>query len=288
VSGAVDQAAALRLQLAAIGGAEPATSFFEIRARRAGRAGMTQDFIPVRDLDRAARSIANRGQLADTYVGAAPRVERKGGIAAIERSWLLWADCDGPESLYRLASFRPLPSLAVRTGSEGHAHAYWPLRSPVPPAWAKRGNLRLALRLGADRNATDAARILRPPRTFNFKHSPPRPVQCTRLELGTFDIGEVVGDLRDDPCYVRSPRRAPAARTARPDSVLEGLARTVRAAPIGNRNASLYWSACRIAESDLDLDPARGVLRDAALAAGLSEQETDRTLASALETRAAA
>lgn len=210
----IPQDVALRAYLAMIGGAEPADCYFEVRSKRTTGAGMRQDFIPLRELDRAARSLVNCGRVSDTYVGAAPRTQRKGGIEAIERNWCLFADCDSPESLARLANFRPLPSLVIRSGSDGHAHAYWPLRSPVPPAWAKRANRRLALKLGADRNATDAARILRPPLTLNHKHSPSRPVRCTRLELGAFTLAQVVGGLPDDAVYLPAAGfPVPAART---------------------------------------------------------------------------
>jgi hypothetical protein len=288
----IPQDVALRLQLAAIAGNEPATSYFEIRSKRASGPGMQQDFIPIQELDRAARSAINRGQMTDTYVGAAPRTQRKGSTDAIERVWCLWADGDGPSALDRLRDMRPMPSIVIRTGSENHAHAYWPLRGPTPPDWAQRANRRLALALGADEKATDPARILRASGTLSHKSSPPRPVVCTRLELDAFTLDQVVGHLPDDPRYLTPSRciREPIATD--PSSLVDGLARTVREAQVGNRNAVLFWAACRIRErtelGQLDDDQAREALRDSALAAGLGEQETDRTLDSALDTRVAA
>lgn len=286
--GQIPQHRALRLQLAAIAGTEPATSLFELRFRLAS-GGMGQDFIPIRELERAARSIVNRGQLTDVYIGAAPRVRRDGTAAAIERVWCAWADLDGRAAIERLRDFRPLPSIVIRTGSEDHAHVFWPLGSAVRPRFAQRANRRLALALGADAKATDPARILRPAGTFNQKHTPPRRVVCTRLELDTFTLDEVVGRLPDDRRYVPPPRPAGQPATGDPSNVIEGLARIVREAQIGNRNAALFWAACRVREQvdDRKLDDAEGrqALKDAALAAGLAEHETDRTLASALDTR---
>jgi len=283
----IPQAEALRLYLTMIAGNEPPGSYFEIRAKRT--TGWSQDWIPLREIDRAGASLVNRGQMSDTYLGVAPRTQRGGGLAAIDRVWCLWADCDSIESVKQLAAFRPLPSIVIRSGSEGHAHAYWPLRDPIAPAWAKRANQRIALKLGADRNATDAARIMRPPGTINHKHDQQRPVVCTRLELDVFTVNQIVGGLPDDPSYVARPRRRLAtAPAATPTTVVDGLARTVREAAEGNRNASLFWAGCRLAERDLDDDAAREVLRAAALAAGLLEHEVDRTLASALDQRAAA
>jgi hypothetical protein len=284
----IPQREALSLFLVMVAGFEPTSSYFEIRAKRVGGGGMAQDFISLAELERALTSVANRGYLSDTYLGVAPRTQRTGGLAAIERVWCLWVDCDSPDSLERLAAFRPLPSIVIRSGTAGHAHAYWPLSSAVPPKWAKRANQRLALALGADRNATDAARIMRPPLTLNYKHALPRHVVCTRLELASFTIDQVVGQLPDDQAYLAPAPRQPRAGTATPSAVLDGLARTVREATLGNRNAALYWAACRIDDHDLDASDAREELRDAALAAGLPETEVDRTLASALESREAA
>lgn len=285
---AIPQAEALRLYLAMIAGREPSTSCVEIRAKRA-TGGMSQTFVSVRELDRATRVIANRGKLNDTYVGVAPRTTRAGGLEAIEHVWALWVDCDSAESVRQLAAFRPLPSVVIRSGTAGHAHAYWPLREPIPPKSAKRANLRLALQLGADRNACDGARIMRPPGTLNFKADEPRPVVCTRLELGVFDLAGVVGALPDDRAYLPSPRLRDAnTAPASSSRIVDGLVRTVREATPGNRNASTYWAACRLLEHQLDTAEAREALRDAAIAAGLPEDEVDRTIASALDRRTAA
>jgi hypothetical protein len=289
---AIAQDWALRLQLAAIAGNEPATSHFEIRSKRATGRGMNQDWIPVRELDRTARSAINRGQMTDTYIGAAPRAQRKGGASAIERVWCLWADCDGPESLRRLAAFAPLPSIVIRSGGDDRCHAYWPLRKPTSGEWAQRANRRLALALGGDSASTDPARVLRPAGTFNHKHDPARPVVCTRLELDVFTCDQIVAHLSDDRDYVPPPRPPRDLRKVDFSKLLDGLARKVHEAAVGNRNAALFWAGCRVREhADLDrLDEteARQVLRDAALTAGLGEYETDRTLDSALDTRAAA
>lgn len=288
----IPQLEALRLQLAAFAGNEPASRYFEVRAKKISGKGMMQDWIPILELDRAARSVLNRGQLTDCYIGVAPRTQRNGTVDAIERVWCLHVDCDGRESVARLAAFRPLPSIVIRSGSADSAHAYWPLRAPVPPEWAKRANRRLALAIGADMNATDAARIMRPAGTFNFKHGEPRPVVCTRLELDVFTFAQVIGHLPDDRDYVPPPRARSRTRPSDPSKLLDGLIRTVGAAAVGNRNAALFWAACRLRERDAcEIDDAEGrdALRDAALASGLSEPETERTLDSALSaTRAAA
>ena len=147
----------------------------------------------------------------NVYIGAAPRVREDGTAQAVERVWTLWADLDGREALRRLAAFRPLPSLVIRTGSPDHAHAYWPLREPVSPDAAQRANRRLALALGGDMAATDPARILRPAGSLNHKHDPPGLVRCTRLELDVFTVEQVAGPLADSPHYAPRPAATPHA-----------------------------------------------------------------------------
>jgi hypothetical protein len=70
----------------------------------------------------------------DVYFGVAPRRRRAGGSDAIERAWALWVDCDSPAASAALTAFRPAPSIAVRSGSESHRHAYWLSIRRSPPA----------------------------------------------------------------------------------------------------------------------------------------------------------
>lgn len=58
------------------------------------------------------------------------------------------------------------------------------------------------------------------------------------------------------------------------------LAWTVRNAAPGERNAILHWAACRAVEENA-IDDVFAVLAEAAVAAGLSEKETWRTIESA-------
>lgn len=287
----IPQDAALRFQLAMIAGNEPPTSLFEIRSKRL-LGGMTQVFVPVRELDRAASAIRNRAQMTDVYVGAAPRVRESGTAADVERAWCLWVDCDSPESIERLRAFRPLPNIAIRSGTG--LHGWWQLCRSVSSAHAVRANRRIALAVGADRAATDAARIMRPAGSLNHKHDPARPVECVRLELDTFSVVDVVGGLADDQAY--APRPAPARHrlaSGRPEA-LAGLARVVRESPVGERNHRLNWAAFRAGEhctaGNMSVAEAESELLAAAVDVGLSEREALRTIASGLaaSTRAAA
>ena len=274
---AIPQDVALRLQLAMIAGREPATSYFELRAKRTTGAGMHQDFIPIRELERAARAITNRGQLTDTYIGAAPRAKRKGTADAIERVWCLWADCDTEVSIDRLRHFHSGPNLIVRSGREHGTHAWWQLSAPIPARHAQRCLRRLRQALASD-DVCDPPRLMRPIGTFNHKYGKPLPVQCVHVDLGAHTLGDVVGQLPDDPRYLErpKPKRTVAATAGRK---LDGLVRTILEAPNGNRNNALHWAACRAAEHDLDIEP----IREAALAIGLEPADIESTIRSGLK-----
>jgi RepB DNA-primase from phage plasmid len=288
---AIPQDQALRFQLAAIVGSEPAESYVELRPLLPdGRPSHARAFVPVVQVETITARVRELARTVNLFIGAAPRVRKNGTARAVERVWTLWADLDGQGALDRLGAFQPLPSIVIRTGSAASAHAYWPLREPIPAAWARRANRRLALALGADLASTDAARVLRACGSLNHKHQPPARVFCSRLEPETFSMGEVVGGLRDAPEYLHRPRERQRVVADLPVA-LDGLARTVAAARPGNRNNALHWAACRAREwidAGGDRATVREALRDAALTAGLTEQEVEATLRSVLDARAAA
>ena len=283
----IPQRDALRLQLAMIAGNDPPTRRLELRWRNA-RGKMARQFFGTRELDRATSAIQNVSQIGDTFIGAAPRVRDGGTARDVEHAWTLWADLDDAEALARASEFTPAPSIIITTGSGG-GHGWWQLNRPLPGPWAQRANRRLARALGGDLAATDPARVLRPAGTRNYKHEPPRPVVCVRLELDAYTADQVVGRLPDDRSYRPVPSVVLPGRPS--GRSLDALARVVREAAEGERNRLLYWSSCRAGEhvraGRMDAETATATLRDAALAAGLSELETDRTIRSGLEAVAA-
>ncbi len=82
------------------------------------------------------------------------------------------------------------------------------------------------------------------------------------------------------------PRPAPLHQATPPRSAsasLDGLIRTVRDAPRGQRNALLFWVAKRVVESGSSADPApAALLMSAAIEAGLTATEAVRTIKSAM------
>jgi hypothetical protein len=114
----------------------------------------------------------------------------------VHEIWTLWAECDGTAAAAAAIRFRPSPAIIVASGSGPNLHAYWPLERPLSPRRAEEANYRLAHALGADLVCYDAARILRPPATWNHKHAPPNPVRLCHIRPGlTYELGDVVDQL---------------------------------------------------------------------------------------------
>jgi hypothetical protein len=138
-------------------------------------------------------AIARRSASTDVYIGCAPRTRRSGTKNDIDLVWVLWAECDGEAAARAALAYRPAPPIVVASGSGPNLHAYWPLRKPLSPRDAEVANLRLANALGADRVCYDAARILRPPGSWNHKRRPPSPVRAIRVDAGaTFKFADVL------------------------------------------------------------------------------------------------
>ncbi len=193
--------------LAALVGRDP-DGLLELRARRPG--GMTQRFYSARELRRAADEVLALAARTDVYVGCLPRRRRAGGRDALRSGWVLWVDCDDQGAVDALTAFQPRPSMIVCSGSEDHAHAYWPLRRPAEPDAIAAANRRIAHALGADVKSAEPARILRPPDTLNFKHDPARAVTLEHLDLTRrYELGDVVDGLADSPAVGAVPARTP-------------------------------------------------------------------------------
>lgn len=277
----------LRRYLRVIMGDEPPAGLLEVRPLMIGGGGSDgRDWFPVTDDGLAAAEVAIRRMAPrrQVYVGVAPRNAREGHIGAVERVWCLWVDIDSESDVKDyLWPFRPHPSVVIRSGSGG-AHAYWPLDRPLSGPLAQRANRRLAQALHADPQATDPARILRPPDTFNHKRTPPTAVVCTRLVTDRFTAAQVVGDLPDTSHYTR-PAPAPRRDGGLPPTALEGLARTVATAAQGGRNHALFWALCRGFEHVELGNVAESVMLDAlssaGVEAGLSGGEISASIGSA-------
>jgi Bifunctional DNA primase/polymerase, N-terminal len=79
------------------------------------------------------------------------------------------------------------------------------------------------------------------------------------------------------------PQQTSIVAATNPDRALDGLLSTMAAAKEGNRNATLFWAACRCVEKGF----ATTALRAAAIQSGLDARSVDKTIASARNRRAA-
>jgi hypothetical protein len=163
---------AIGAYVALLAGEAQPHELLELRFRfRTG--GMARRFYPARNPGGLVEAIHRLGSRCDVYVGCAPRTHRSGGRDAIDRAWVLWAECDLPAAHAAVEAFTPAPTLVIASGSPHGRHAYWALTSPADAVLLEDANRRLAHALGADPVCVDAARILRPPGTHNFKRDQP-------------------------------------------------------------------------------------------------------------------
>jgi CHC2 zinc finger/RepB DNA-primase from phage plasmid len=188
----------LFLYLRLLAGEPNAGQFFEIRWRTAA-GGMRRRFVPVLRVHEAAVLIKRLASQTDVYVGVALREGRThGGKSAIAGSHLLYIECDHSDTDGGLAAFEYPPTVEIASGTPGHLHLYWLLRSRARGTQVEAANRRLALALGGDPASVDIARILRPPATFNFKHDPPRPVNVTAYRADArYSLPELIAGLPD-------------------------------------------------------------------------------------------
>jgi CHC2 zinc finger/RepB DNA-primase from phage plasmid len=206
---AVD-AQALDRYLRMLAGPAPGARLLEIRFALRYR-DMGRLFIAAHSAPGASRLIRRLAPRTDVYVGVCLRARRAGGRDAIDRSHLAFVEIDTPDAVDRLRAFQHPPSMIVSSGTAGHAHAYYTLSAPVTVLELERANRRLAHALGGDLASVDAARILRPPSSWNYKHSPPAPVELIELDqTRRYDLDQLVDELDDPP-----GRPSVSARTSR-------------------------------------------------------------------------
>jgi len=192
-------AQALDSYLRVLAGPAPGAQLLEIRFALRYR-DMGRLFIAAHSAPGASRLIRRLAARTDVYIGVCLRTRRAGGRNAIDRSHLAFVEIDTPDALDRLRNFRHPPSAIVLSGSAGHAHAYYTLSAPVTVPELERANRRLAHALGGDLASVDAARILRPPSSWNHKHSPPAAVQLIELDPARrYDLDELIDGLGDPP-----------------------------------------------------------------------------------------
>lgn len=211
--------AATRQFLATLYRSAPAGSLVEVRFSVASEMG--RRFHRVATIERVVDAVAGLASWTDAYVGIVPR-RRRGGRRddLVERASVLWVDCDSRESVAALMAFRPRPAIVIASGSGHNRHAYWALRDAVALDVVEQLNRRLALELGADARSSDAARILRPAGSANWKSGRPAAVRLIALNgERSIDAAELDRRLPAQATQRADPRRPPR-QTAGEDRLL--------------------------------------------------------------------
>ena len=166
-------------------------------------------------------------------------------------------------------------SVPVVAGEPSAAAAYPHLRDAIGrlasllPAPRRRGNSQGKICRGIDTRGDGGYVVAWFAAGFGcFDQMPPRPWPSWLLE-----------DLTRQPI----PRPASAARTSNSNRQIAGITRRLSAAREGERNAVLYWAACRCASRGMLQSQVESLLGPIASSIGLHEREAQRTIASAQE-----
>lgn len=160
--------------------------------------GMRKQGIAATQLGRAVATIGGHARRSDTYIGVLLRDGRAGGKEHVSLSHLVWTEIDAPDSAERLNQAPQLPTMVVTSGTPGHLHVYWALDTSIGVDELESANRRLTHLLDGDPVCTDAARILRPAGTLNYKHQPPQPVQLIAYRPDhVYPLAALVDGLHD-------------------------------------------------------------------------------------------
>ena len=153
----------------------------------------------------------------------------------------------------------------------GGLHIYYPAApGGEQPSWQ-------AGKAGIDFRG-DRGYIIVPPsrRRIDGQHVLYRPTSFAPTDSRALEAGRLREFL--DPKPPSRPRRT--GPTAAREAMAGRLAAWVARRPEGERNAGLFWAACKFAENGLPRDDAFDVLQAAAAHAGLGEREITTTVRS--------
>ena len=247
-----------------LAGANRIGRLIEIRSPTADGA-MRQTFTPATRPDVAARTITRLATRTDVYVGVLLRHHRAGGRDACERSHLAFIEIDRPDGLQRLEQYRCPPSVVIASGSPGHVHAYFQLQEAANLDELEQANRRLAIRLGGDLAATDAARVLRPPTSKNHKHTPATRVQLLVLQPARrYQLEELTAGLADPSPPRQSTSPYSRAATSEPDRQLLAIPAATYVPALTGRQPNRAGKVCcpfhdlSVGRADgADVSPAR-------------------------------
>jgi hypothetical protein len=251
----------------------------------------------MRDLRVAAVAYARRGWPVLPLHGEVPRTAHGLKDASIdpetvERWWKLWPDANVGLRTGVVFDVLDIDNIDALELLDGHRPAGGTLPFDGPVVITAKGEHfyvaatgcrnRTGIVVGADWRGRDGY-VVAPPSRHPSGHMY-RWAAHPETQLPTVEpwfCALVAGDVPATLPSRRAVRRATAADVA-------GLVRFVRKSTPGTRNARLNWAAWRLARDASagrvrDLEGACRGLSTAALAAGLSQSETRRTIRSALQ-----
>lgn len=206
------------------------------------------------------------------YFGVHPIIKRKTGRGTKENVQLincLYAEFDAKDfendkdkALNHITALEIYPSALIDSG--GGYHAYWFLTEPVhldddnreeidalQKAWVKT--------VGGDPNASDLARVLRVPGTYNAKYDPKRLVKVEWLEPQiTYTLHELENLTKPD---IKPEKPAPKpSSTFSAGNWSESLefwtTKALEQARPGNRDNTGFWLATQLRDAGLTIDQA--------------------------------
>jgi len=288
----------------------PGQAFLELRFKREGE-GIKRRFYP--GIEPLLKDMARVSPDFNFWIGVAPRTNNKSGkkkdCAALTANF---GDIDcgteghegitkyqtKAEALAVISAFPLRPTILVDSG--GGFQPYWLFESPVTLnngnlAHLERINRGLALALGGDVAATDAARILRLPGTFNMKlKGNPRPVKIVWCESEHVYSLEELAKYEEKPQAQAQERRqghqgeAGGYEAYAQKALTDELTKLARASHQGEgRNIQLNKSAYALGQlvgaGVLDRGSVEAGLYGVAMVIGLGEVETRETIRSGLE-----
>lgn len=207
---------------------------------------------------------------------------------AYDATWItaLWVDIDNPgEEGYRQLIDNMLPpSIIVSSG--GGWHGYWLLTEPMSVDESNRDTIKrtlkgMAIASGGDTKVADLARIMRLPGTVNTK--PGRGQTCV---VRDFIPGRYYyNDLEVTYAPLAAPAM-PAISRVIPITASAGMPKWVdnyltSGAVSGERNNTAYAAARALLDNGFSMNETERLIRNRALADGLTDQEINVLLSSA-------
>jgi hypothetical protein len=222
------------------------------------------------------RKIQQLGAQGDVYFTPALFHVQRRRMEFCLGSWVSWADVDDvPEDVPREAPSCPPAGLLVASGSVGRVHQY--RRSE---GWLPRETLLETNRFfgnavpGADKSGHDPTQLLRVPGTFNYKHTPPKPVSLLENNGTIFDLTE----FRLTQTNLLVPQLGLAEVSIQRWEDLTQYTKTLyNSKPaVGTRSDKLFELACRLLEEEFALEEARHIVDEAAKKWGKFDQRSDR------------